>query len=73
MKHQRGDAGIGMLAVMAVLMLGHWLLSGHMAGRGGAGHHHRMGGHGEASAEPSVPVKTGAEEAQTIGDPSTGH
>ncbi len=76
MKHQRGDAGASMLAIMAVLMLGYWLFSSHDSGRGGGGggggHHHMMRGHGGAHAEQSVPEKTGSEKAQTAGDPSTG-
>ncbi|MDO8596143.1 MAG: hypothetical protein Q7R45_05925 [Sulfuricaulis sp.] len=73
MKHQRGDAGASMLAIMAVLMLGYWLFSGHDSGRGGGGHHHMMGEHGGAHAEQSVPEKTGADKAQAVIDPSTSH
>ena len=72
MKRQRGDAGASMLAIMAVLMLGYWLFSGHDGERGGVGHH-MMGGHGGAHAEQSTPEKTGSGKAQTVGAPSTSH
>jgi len=35
MKYQRGDAGVGMLVIMVVMMIGVWVASGH----GGSGHH----------------------------------
>jgi len=35
MKFQKGDAGVGMLVIMAVMMIGVWVASGH----GWAGHH----------------------------------
>ena len=53
MKHQRGDAGVGMLAIMVVMVLGYWLFSSHDGGRGGGGHH-MMGGHGGAHAKQST-------------------
>ncbi len=73
MKHQRGDAGVGMLAIVAVMMLGYWLFSSHDGGRGDGGHHHMMGGHGGAHEEQSRPEKTGSDKAQTADDLSTGH
>ena len=73
MKHQRGDAGVSMLAIMAVMMLGYWLFSSHDGGRGDGGHHHMMGGHGGAHEEQSRLEKTGSDKTQTAGDPSTGH
>ncbi|GMR21642.1 MAG: hypothetical protein BMS9Abin36_2246 [Gammaproteobacteria bacterium] len=35
MKFQRGDAGVGMLVIMVVMIIGVWVASGH----GGSGHH----------------------------------
>ena len=63
MKHQRGDAGVGMLAIMVVMVLGYWLFSSHDSGRGdGGGGHHMMGGHGGAHAEQSTSEKTGSDD-----------
>lgn len=39
MKNQRGDAGVGMLVIMVVMMLGAWLFSDHDGEHGGGGHH----------------------------------
>lgn len=71
MKRQRGDAGAGMLAIMAIMMLGYWLFSGHDSGRGGGGggHQHMMGAH----AEQSVPEKIASDKAQAAADPSASH
>ena len=61
MKHQRGDAGVGMLAIMVVMVLGYWLFSSHDGGRGGGGHH-MMGGHGGAHAEQSTPEQAESDD-----------
>lgn len=73
MKHQRGDAGISMLAIMAVMMLGFWLFSSRDGGHGDGGHHHMMEEHDGAHAEQSMPEKTGFDETQAPGGSSSGH
>jgi len=49
MKFQRGDAGVGMLVVMVVMMVGIWVASGH----GGGGHHAKEA---ETPAENAIPT-----------------
>ena len=62
MNNQRGDAGVSMLAVMVVMMLGFWLFSGHSGDHGGG--HHMMGGDG-TNNERSIPGNTVSETPTT--------
>ncbi len=63
-KNQRGDAGVGMLVVMAVMMLGAWLFSGHDGEHVGGGHH-MMNEHGATHGEQSRQEEPGTDPAQT--------
>ena len=72
MNNQRGDAGVSMLAVMVVMILGVWLFSGHNGDHGGGGHMMGMMGGGGTHNEQPKQGNTSAETAQsTVSSPAS--
>jgi len=56
MKFQKGDVGVSMLVVMAVMMIGIWVASGH----GGSGHHSKNSATNESGAPAPVSPSSSA-------------